>query len=244
MHPLSATELLDFWDQAFDESPTRRALTLLVAASPESSIEELAALSVGRRDARLLQLREWTFGRLLQSYCQCSNCGERLELTFNMEDIKSTREAELAGELSLTTSEYKVRFRLPDSSDLAALCSNETLADATAHLINRCVLGVKRIGDKQPAEKLPVDLLDVLAEAMERADPQGNVELAGQCASCGNRWTAPFDIESFFWNEINAWAIRILREVDSLARAYGWSEAEVLGLSPWRRQCYLEMIGG
>jgi hypothetical protein len=47
---------------------------------------------------------------------------------------------------------------------------------------------------------------------------------------------------SFFWNEIEAWACRVLHDVHTLAGAYGWSEREVLRLSPTRRQMYLEMV--
>ena len=37
-------------------------------------------------------------------------------------------------------------------------------------------------------------------------------------------------------------ALRTLREIDVLATAYGWTETEILRLSPWRRQAYLEII--
>mgnify|MGYP003381458898 FL=1 len=62
------------------------------------------------------------------------------------------------------------------------------------------------------------------------------------CPSCDHRWSALFDIVSFFWREIDDWARRTLREVHSLGRAYGWSEADILTLSAWRRRAYLEMI--
>jgi hypothetical protein len=35
----------------------------------------------------------------------------------------------------------------------------------------------------------------------------------------------------------------LLAEVHSLARAYGWTESEILALSPQRRSTYLEMVG-
>ena len=52
----------------------------------------------------------------------------------------------------------------------------------------------------------------------------------------------PTDIAGFFWAELDAWARRLLREIHTLARFYGWSEAEILALSPLRRRCYLEMV--
>ena len=40
---------------------------------------------------------------------------------------------------------------------------------------------------------------------------------------------------------MHAWARRTLRDVHVLARAYGWREADVLALSPTRRQIYVEL---
>jgi hypothetical protein len=63
------------------------------------------------------------------------------------------------------------------------------------------------------------------------------------CPACQHEWLAMFDILSFFWTEIEAWAYRTLRQVHTLASAYGWREADVLAISAWRRQRYLEMVG-
>jgi hypothetical protein len=62
------------------------------------------------------------------------------------------------------------------------------------------------------------------------------------CPQCAHQWQAPLDIVSFLWSEVHAWAIRLLREIHELASAYGWSEAEILALSPWRRRAYLELV--
>ena len=75
------------------------------------------------------------------------------------------------------------------------------------------------------------------------AAPWG-LELALSCPSCRHQWQATFDIVSFFWSEINAWAHRSLQEVHTLALAYGWREADILAMSPWRRQFYLKMVSG
>ena len=64
------------------------------------------------------------------------------------------------------------------------------------------------------------------------------------CASCGHRHEVAFDIASFFWGEIDAWASRTFLDVHALAKAYGWREAEILAMSPRRRQHYLDLVGG
>ena len=64
------------------------------------------------------------------------------------------------------------------------------------------------------------------------------------CPACGHDASITFDVVSYLWNEIDEWAKRVLVEVHVLAAAYGWSERDVLALSPRRRRLYLEMQGG
>jgi len=81
-----------------------------------------------------------------------------------------------------------------------------------------------------------------VAGAMATADPQAETELSLKCVECGLEWQEPFDIESFFWMEVQAWAMRTLREVHQLAAAYGWGEKEILKMHPRRRSLYLSLM--
>jgi hypothetical protein len=51
-----------------------------------------------------------------------------------------------------------------------------------------------------------------------------------------------FDIAAYLWQEVDARARRALRDTHTLARAYGWREADILAMSDFRRQQYLEMV--
>jgi hypothetical protein len=42
---------------------------------------------------------------------------------------------------------------------------------------------------------------------------------------------------------LTTWVRRLLREVHTLALAYGWREADILNMSARRRRFYLEMAG-
>ena len=75
------------------------------------------------------------------------------------------------------------------------------------------------------------------------ADPLAEIALELACPDCAATWSAPFDIVRFLWSEVDAWAARTLDEVHVLASHYGWSEAEILALSPQRRQHYRDLIG-
>lgn len=243
MRPLSAVELLDIWERGFSRSTAQQALLLLAIACPELSRDDLARLSIGDRDRRLLRLREWTFGPALVGLAECPDCGERLTLNFHATDIQATPETGLDETLTLSGADYDVRFRLPNSLDLDAIAGSTGADTGRRLLLSRCIL-TARCGDKDvDVSDLPTELVDKIAARMGQADPQGDVQLALACPACDYQWQAAFDIASFFWSEIQAWAHRTLRQVHVLASAYGWSEADTLTVSPWRRQFYLDMVG-
>jgi hypothetical protein len=92
-------------------------------------------------------------------------------------------------------------------------------------------------------DRLPADVTEAISARMAEADPQADVRLNLVCPQCNHRWQAPLDIAAFLWSEIQAWAVRLLREAHLLASTYGWREADILAMTPWRRQVYLELIG-
>ena len=245
MRPLTVSELLLAWDRGRDRSSTERVLLLLAAACPDEDADALAALPIGCRDARLLALRQWTFGERFTGLTRCPTCAERIELRFNAADVRagaptgSDREDELAVE----AAGYRVRFRLPDSRDVDALHGSADAVAARRDLLGRCLLGAVREGKAYPVKRLPASVLAAVVQRMGEMDPHADVHTTVTCPACAHRWQATFDIVSFFWTEIETWATRMLYDVHVLASAYAWSEAEILALSPGRRQLYLEMVG-
>jgi hypothetical protein len=249
MRALSVPELLDVWDRSFSQPPVGRALALLAAACPDYSQEELAFLSIGQRDARLLTLREWTFGSEVASLVSCPHCRETVEVNFSVSDVRvdgasvepATRSpAVQRPESSLTVAGYEVEFRPPHSDDLASIAANPA-ASPRRILFERCLIAARRDGAPVEAAQLPDEVVSAVAQRLAEDDPQAVVRLNVLCPFCGTQSSVVFDIASFFWTEINAWARRIMREVHLLARAYGWSERDILALSPRRRHLYLEM---
>ncbi|GAA1001917.1 MULTISPECIES: T4 family baseplate hub assembly chaperone [Streptomyces violaceusniger group] len=119
-------------------------------------------------------------------------------------------------------------------------------ARARRALIARCIVSVHRSGrpvpaDRLPAAELPEPVQRRLAEAAERADPAADVTLSVACPECGEATRAELDIASYLWAELDHWARDLLLDVHLLATAYGWSEPQILALSPLRRRYYLEL---
>lgn len=244
MNNLSALELLNTWEQGRNQNLACQALLLLAASCPEKSIASLARLSIGHRDALLLTLREKTFGQQLIGIATCPECGEQLELTMKVNDILV--EKKIGSNRGLTIDNYEVKFRLPDSTDIAFLKEPIDMAAARQEIYDRCILSIYDTSEskKITIDGLPVEIMNEISDRIAKADPQADILIDLSCPSCSNEWQMGFDIVSYFWSEINSWAYRILYEVRNLAMAYGWSERDILAMSPWRRQIYLEMING
>lgn len=244
MRALSAAEMLDVWERGLALLPVERSLMLLAAAGGESPAA-IAALAIGERNARLLALREWAFGQQIIAVESCPRCGDRLELNFSTTDLKPEIETpnELPQCFSLNIAGYDVECRAVNSQDLLAISAERDPVAARRQLLERCFLNVARNGDEISAGQLPEEVIRAVAERLEQADPQANIQLALICAQCGHQWQSDFDIVAFFWNEIHSWATRTLHEVHVLASAYGWREMDILTMSPWRRQYYLNCIG-
>ena len=240
MHTLSAGELLTIWEQGLMQQPVQRALALLTVACPEISPAQLAQLSIGHRDGLLLTLRQGIFGSQIQSIATCSKCGERLELTFDVADIRTTTPTKPLETCFVQVDSWEVEFRLPNSLDLIAIARADT---SQTTILERCLLQVREREEIQPIAKLPTQIASAVVTQMAKLDPQADVQLNLCCPACSHQWLSTFDIVSFFWSEIHSWAIRTLREVHILASAYGWGEAEILTMSPYRRRLYLEMVG-
>lgn len=245
MEALSTPALLDAWERGLGRSLSQRALTLLTAASPDVSGDQLARLPIGQRDTRLLRLRELTFGPQLSALVQCRGCGAQLDFTFNVADAKTASPREPSADETFTVAlgSRVARFRLPNSLDLAAIAAEHNLTRARTLLLQRCVLSVTDDGRPQAVADAPRQLIDSAIEEIARLDPQADIDLAFTCPSCGDQREVAFDIASFFWSEVDAWAARTLADVHTLAAAYGWREADILLMHPRRRQRYLDLVG-
>lgn len=240
MRPLSAQQLLAAWERGLKQRPLERALILLEAACPESPPETLASMSIGRRDAALLTLREWVFGPRMACCAACPRCGQHLEMSLQVADIRlQSSDAELP-ELSLSVAGYEVRFRPPNSMDLAA-CAGSHIAEIRKQVFALCLIDVRSRNKPVAVDRVPEEVAQPVIEHMAKADPQADLQVDIACPACDHHWRECFDIVSFFWGEIDAWAHSILREVHALASAYGWRESDILALSPLRRQSYIEM---
>lgn len=223
---------------------------ILAVAYPDMDWQQLEALSIGERDARLLTVRERTFGTALDVFTTCPQCKQALELSltttnlgFKIPDcVQNTGQ-----EISTVIDDLTVQYRLPNSTDLEAVANCKDIEVAGKLLLDRCVLDIHNTTgeQRQPIVKheeiFTPEFVKALACQMADQDPQAEVLLNLQCVECKHEWQALFDIASFFWIELESHAKKLLSEIYILARSYHWREQDILALTPTRRKWYLEM---
>jgi hypothetical protein len=242
--PLSASELLTVWEDGLDQPLLEKTMRLLGKACSVADYYDIGLLSIGERDARLLQLREWMFGYRLMNMTHCPKCKEAVEWEATTENLHLQQlPAELAvRSFMFEKGDYLINFRLPNTHDISNALSDPSYQGDHKKLLSDCIVEVNKKGKKHKEKKLPDEVLDALSRRMEEEDPQADIRMSIQCPACAHQWQARFDIVSFLWAEIHNWAQRMMQEVYLLARSFGWSEKDILNMSSRRRQLYLQMI--
>jgi hypothetical protein len=239
----SVPELLNFWESSLNHTLLQKAVELLHLAYPDKTIEEVAGLSIGERDTKLLLLRERLFGRLMQNMAVCPECSAKNEWETNTSELLTGSPEPPASRLTYTLKEkgYSISFRLPDSRDLAGIPFQDTKDSQAGKLLVKLISDCKFKNKTLKIQDLPAEIMDAIENQIELKSRQSDIQMSVRCVNCHYQWEIQFDIVSYLWNEIDNWARHILQDVVILAQAFGWSEQDILNLSPVRRKIYLDL---
>ncbi|WP_068402965.1 hypothetical protein [Kribbia dieselivorans] len=231
--PLTARETLDLWEQAARLPSLRRVVAL--AERGGTGGEELLTQPVGQAYAAALRLRVTLTSAPLEATAPCPQCGAVAE--FAMDPAALLAEHDATRPRGVTLPAIRA-WRVPTPDDLVAVADLPPAAARDA-LLRRCVSLADPPGDHDDPARLPETSVADLEAAMMAADPLAEVRVDLVCPSCSAAFTCVADLGEFVWTEIETRARRLLHEVDVLARAYGWTEPDVLALSDPRRAAYL-----
>jgi hypothetical protein len=231
MNALADDALLGLWERGATSGPVERALLLLGAALPEHSYEHCAAVPIGARDAAILKLRCATFGGRLAGRADCPRCREEHEFDLELGELLAGAPPQTDSEIVLDNG---LRFRLPDTRDLAAIAHHNDTEAAIRHLLQRCCVNAPAAPDWPPS------LLEAVEARIAALRGAADIELRFDCTACGESWTDRLDVVGYVWEEITDYARRLLDDVHGLAAHYGWSEQQILSMSSARRDAYLQ----
>lgn len=245
MNSLNTTQLFEVWENAMDKPPLYGSLLLLAYACDER-MPVIEKMSIGERDARLLMLREWMFGKRMFHLSHCPHCGEKIEWETDTSSmrIQDFNEQTIQEVFRMDYEGRDILFRLPNSRDMIRTMRspNSPIKHLRIDLLRSCILKVNCQDPSSPNTKINESILDELESRFSIIDPQADIQMNLSCPSCNHNWVAAFDIVSWLWSEIENWAHHIMQEVYYLARHFGWTEKDILAMSPRRRQLYLQMV--
>lgn len=219
--------MLELWERGADRHVLDRGLLLLSCARSGEPLQALADVSISARDQALIAWRSLHFGKTLPATIDCPECGTRLEFILDSNT--------LCGDCKDTPIEIDgLRVRRPTSRDLAVALKISDPEQAAYLLAKNCCENLS--GELNPTQLAQIE------STLALADAAADIELDFSCEHCDHVWQNSFDIVSYLWKEIETYASRLLAEIHTLACAYGWSEREILALSPVRRAAYLNRV--
>lgn len=234
MTPLSSATVLELWEAGLERSPAARA-SLLLAAAGEGKLDDWP---VGRRDRMLIEHFSGP-GTVLDALADCPSCGAVLDVAF---DTRAVLSKSRTGPVSLDVDGHRVVARAVTVGDLAALPVDESTAAQRTALLERCVVSATLAGVPVAPAELPDAVVDRVEDELDRLDPTADIVVVLDCADCGTTWSESLDPVRFAWSTVETRARRCATEVHTLARAYGWSEYDILALTPFRRHLYLSAV--
>lgn len=216
------------------------ALTLCLRDAAGNPIPEFRIweASVPWRLQGLLAVACATQGPVLAAAGVCAHgeCGEPLE--FEM-DLTGFAEVPTAGRLDWESEGTSLVLRLPTGMDQWSWSQNPAWGEAAM-----ATALVEAVNGNRPDTDwgFPESWLEGLATRMEKADPLTSLQVDIACPHCERTSRVDVDLEELLILRLLRERKSLLRQVFTLAAAFHWPEADILGLPPRRRAHYLNLL--
>jgi hypothetical protein len=217
------------WSLAADEPAAARIARFLADIVGEPAARD----SLGARHQRLLRLHQELVGRSIDARVVCPDCHTDNEFPLPLEHILELPTPAAEATVEITAGDRRVIFRMPVIADIAGIDGE---ADGLSQLVQRTSVDGR-------ADALTATDIDRLVEAWEAGDPAGSVRIDLVCAECAHDLVADADINEFVARDFDLLVQSLMRDVHTIAGAYGWSEADILDVPVERRRWYVDLIG-
>ncbi|HKX90971.1 MAG TPA: hypothetical protein VJM15_00885 [Sphingomicrobium sp.] len=225
MRALTETLALELVERGVGLSPLDRAV-LLVATIDGVSSKRAGELPLDQRDRRLIDACIQSFGSRIVFFARCPECREGHEAEFDLSDLPTVGVREVECEIDGRV----VRLSPPTSRSVA----KAAVAGDPAALLRSCVQNVPARPAADFAAKIEAQLADSF--------PLLDISFELRCEACKTAFNSRFDVGEWLWRQVCDLAQRAVDAVHTLARAYGWSERQILRMSPARRAMYLARV--
>ncbi|RYD45555.1 MAG: hypothetical protein EOP63_00910 [Sphingomonadales bacterium] len=233
MANVSLSVLFDHWPITPGAAAHGRLAALLRAAGAEA--DPLAADTLGARNRRLIALHDDLVGGAIEAQVACAGCATANSFVVPKDVMRALPPAAPDALVGLSFREHELTYRVSTMADIAAVGEE---ADLRLAMLDRCAMG----SDRVPAAELDRAALEAIEARFDEIDPLANIVVGSACSGCGMAIAASVDLAAFVATDLDRLHAILLRDVDFLASAYGWSEADILALPAERRARYVAMV--
>jgi hypothetical protein len=228
-------ELTGADEQSVENAGTAAAIALLDRVLVRKSEDYTSSkFTAADRDQLLAAIYRNAFGDRISSTARCRFCDALFDLMFSVSDLAQTinqdqPRVDRASDGSFTGL-AGIRFRLPTGEDELAVATMSP-EDAEIELMSRCV-------------HMPCDpsKWGEVQEVMQEVAPVLDLDLKAKCPECGRQQDVHFDVQSYLLQSLRNERMQLAKEIHRIARAYGWSLQEILGLRRSQRRNFVELI--
>jgi len=209
-------------------------------------------LTIGDRARLLLSLRRQMFGNAMPCIVRCPACNERMDLELTADDLLLKRDAppQLCYEdvVEVDGERLRVTFHLPTGGEVekAVRSARENEETAAKLLARGCIDKVTKNSHSdswkiEPPE-WPEALYPEVSARIEELDPEAEIKLRLTCPACSREFEDFIDAGEYLFQELAACQRSTYQEIHQLAKAYHWSEADLLKMGSRKRRLYLELL--
>lgn len=237
---LSGRVELDIGQAYAAPSRPERVSALLVNAYAEIDGQPPDRTGVNRLSAGT---REWLLQRAILELAPpgdwfeitCPACASRFDLQLQLDQAPCQLPGPGFPEITVSTALGEHRFETPNGAHEIRLARLPAAHDLRRSLVELCSLEDDRTRHAAQYERADLDRIDA---ALEAGSPDVADRTRASCPDCGTETEVLIDpLEMPMGREIT-----VLHDVDRLACAYGWSEADILNLPTRRRRHYVRLV--
>ncbi|CAH8296342.1 hypothetical protein EV196_11157 [Mariniflexile fucanivorans] len=233
---MNTSSILEVWDYCVGKNQTIKGAALASLVLNEANHSNIFNWSIEKRDVALFHVRKMLFGNRFNNIAHCPKCKQAVEwdFYFHQMEIPILIDTPDNIEIPIDIPNYHIMVRLPNSDDL--ICKEEI------QIIRKCILNLKDFPEGTFNQKIPDDLLMQINNKFNKTCKASNISYHLNCTECKHEWDVVFDISTYLWKEIDQWAKSFLRQICLLAKAFGWSELDIINMSENRRNHYLNLL--
>lgn len=228
-----------------DIASPARCVSALIAnlvlrlGNAEPTPDQLEKLTIGDRERLLLAACSHILGAEADLVVSCPGCRALVEAPIRFRDLISVRPAPSASRCSLAAEdgEWSAELTPPTGADLER--AMKAGPDAARRLLESCVKALFDVrGHAVSRDALPQECEAELAERLLALDPLAECRIAVDCPHCALRFDTLLDGFALLKNAFGS-AHALYGDVYRMARAYHWSEADILALPLAKRAQYI-----